>query len=289
MSVQAITWVLEQSDSRLAARHVLISIANHADREGKNSWPSVETIAFESHLSKREVQRSFKILTESGELEVETGAGPRGTNRYSLPKMSPRQVVTPDKSDTKKEEGGDIYVEKRDQMSPEPSLTVLKENRPKQEQKLFDTAPNWIPVGTWLAFVDMRRKIRKPMTEHAADLIMRRLAELKAEGYDPEEVLNQSIRNSWQDVFEIRRKSGDGSKTAAEKNHDTTARALSRVFSDVVGDVSPDLSPTDRGTGSGRVPGGPQRLLGCADRPGMQRGNQALRVHPEAGGDYPVH
>ena len=81
----------------------------------------------------------------------------------------------------------------------------------------------------------------------------------------------------------------NGPKTAAEKNHDTTARALSRVFSDVVGDVSPDLPPTDRGTGGNGVPGGPQRLLGCADRQGVQRGNQALRFHPEAGGDYPVH
>jgi len=92
-------------------------------------------------------------------------------------------------------------------------------------------------------------------------------------------------RRKWED--EIVR--SDGSKTAAEKNHDTTARALSRVFSDVVGDVSPNLPPTDRGTGSGGVPGGPQRLLGCADRPGMQRGDQALRVHPETSGDYPVH
>ena len=71
MSVQAMTWVLEFSESRLGARHVLISIANHADRTGRNSYPSVRTIARESRLSEREVQYAVPDLVKLGDLYVE--------------------------------------------------------------------------------------------------------------------------------------------------------------------------------------------------------------------------
>lgn len=87
MSVQALTWVLENSESRLGPRHVLISIANHADRLGKGAYPSIRTIAREARLSEREVQYAIPVLVKSKELSVEKGKGPGGTNVYSLPRM----------------------------------------------------------------------------------------------------------------------------------------------------------------------------------------------------------
>jgi Helix-turn-helix domain len=133
LSIQAMTWVFEFSESRLAARHVLLSIANHADREGKNAWPSIETIAREARLSPREVQRSIPELVTLGELVAAPNQGPHGTYGFSLPKMSPRQVVTP----TIEPSRGDIYAKKGDQLSPEPSLTV---------QEPSGSAPNFLNV-----------------------------------------------------------------------------------------------------------------------------------------------
>src|SRR5690348_2532602 len=87
MSVQAMGWVFENSESRLGPRHVLLSIANHADRYGRNAFPSVRTIAHEARLSPREVQYAIPILVDLGELLSQRGAGPGGANLYSLPKM----------------------------------------------------------------------------------------------------------------------------------------------------------------------------------------------------------
>jgi len=98
MSVQAMSWVLENSESRLGPRHVLISIANHAKADGTGAWPSIQTIAREARLSEREVQYSLKILESLGELAIGSGAGPKGCNLYSLPKMlmdTVRKVCTP--------------------------------------------------------------------------------------------------------------------------------------------------------------------------------------------------
>jgi hypothetical protein len=121
LSVQALSWVFEHSESRLAARHVLLSIANHAKTDGSGAWPSISTIAHESRLSSREVQRSLRELKQLGELEIRVGAGPRGTNLYRIVGVTschpltedPRQLVG---------EGATTTPFRGDQMSPEPSL-----------------------------------------------------------------------------------------------------------------------------------------------------------------------
>jgi len=83
MSWQAVTWVLEQSQATLGSRLVLLSIASHANREGHNSWPAVETICLETRLSRREVQYCLRQLEELGELKTRAKRG--RPNMYDLP------------------------------------------------------------------------------------------------------------------------------------------------------------------------------------------------------------
>lgn len=72
--------------------------------------------------------------------------------------------------------------------------------------------PPWIPPEAWAGFEEHRKKIRKPMTDKARALIVRELEKLKPD--DPVEVIEQSIRNGWQDVFALRQKSGVAKETA---------------------------------------------------------------------------
>ena len=121
LSVQALSWVFEYSESRLAARHVLLSIANHAKADGTDAWPSIPTIAHESRLSCREVYRCIDELIALGELRVAHGGGRHRTNLYSLKRMTSCQGFN----------GETVTSGPRnpDQLSPEPSLTVNKRNR----------------------------------------------------------------------------------------------------------------------------------------------------------------
>lgn len=66
------------------------------------------------------------------------------------------------------------------------------------------TIPDWIPADPWAGFVEMRKKIRKPLTDAAAKLIIGRLEAFRAAGQDVATILNNSIENSWQSVFEDR-------------------------------------------------------------------------------------
>lgn len=105
-------------------KYTLIAYADHADHEGKNIWPAVSTISRKTGLDERTIQRLTRDLEMIG-LLVEDGTGPRGTNRWSLPfsrggdKLSPRQIVTGDKSP---ESLGDIPsgdIPSGDKLTPE--------------------------------------------------------------------------------------------------------------------------------------------------------------------------
>lgn len=84
MSVQAMSWAFEKSKSKLAARLVLLSIANHADLYTLYAWPSMPRIALEANVSVRQAQRAIRELVSLGELEVEVGGGRGVASRYRI-------------------------------------------------------------------------------------------------------------------------------------------------------------------------------------------------------------
>lgn len=88
MSWQAVTWVLENSEATLGSRLVILAIASHANREGKNSFPSLDTLAREVLLSRREVIYAVQSLEELGELSVHRGIGRGNPNHYELPRVT---------------------------------------------------------------------------------------------------------------------------------------------------------------------------------------------------------
>lgn len=84
------------------------------------------------------------------------------------------------------------------------------ELKPKQKQNKGNGAKNPFALPAeldpelWQEFIEMRTRMKKPATDRAKWLIVGRLANLEKQGHDPRKVLQQSIRNSWQDVFPIR-------------------------------------------------------------------------------------
>lgn len=68
--------------------------------------------------------------------------------------------------------------------------------------------PDWIPIEAWQGFVEMRKKIRAPMTNRAQDLLVKTLDKLRASGQQPADVLNQSVENSWRGVFPLKAENG---------------------------------------------------------------------------------
>ena len=68
---------------------------------------------------------------------------------------------------------------------------------------LLTVLPSWIDVEAWDGFVEMRKQIKAPLTKRAANLTLRKLEDLRMEGYDPTEVLDQSTQRCWRGVFPV--------------------------------------------------------------------------------------
>lgn len=91
--------------------------------------------------------------------------------------------------------------------SPPPSTKQdQKKKQPSQATALAFEIPDWLDKEAWVAFLEMRKKIRSPPTHRACRLLIAELTKLSQSGYDPVAVLDQSIVNSWKDVYPIKNK-----------------------------------------------------------------------------------
>lgn len=72
----------------------------------------------------------------------------------------------------------------------------------------LQSVPDFIDQDLFNKYVEMREKIKKPMTGAAIKMAYRKLEKLQSEGHDPGEVLEQSIFNSWQGLFPVNQQRG---------------------------------------------------------------------------------
>ena len=64
--------------------------------------------------------------------------------------------------------------------------------------------PDWIEASTWKDFEEMRKAMRKPLTDAARKLAVKKLEHIYREhGHHPTEVLEQSILNGWQGLWPV--------------------------------------------------------------------------------------
>jgi hypothetical protein len=108
------SWVLQHSEETLGRRLVLLCLADRANDDGTDAWPSVETLARDARMSRRQVQRSLRDLETSGAI-TQSGTSRKGTHIYSVNMTPPRGDIHDAAGATFAPEGGDI-------LPPEPSL-----------------------------------------------------------------------------------------------------------------------------------------------------------------------
>ena len=75
-------------------------------------------------------------------------------------------------------------------------------NQIKKEAQPAVDLPDWLDKETWSALVDMRKRIKKPLTDHAQKLMLGKLERMKQAGHDIKAIMEKTIVNSWLDVYE---------------------------------------------------------------------------------------
>jgi hypothetical protein len=86
------------------------------------------------------------------------------------------------------------------------TVTHREEKRREEKKKEKDIGsafalPMWVDQQLWDDFIEMRKKIKKPATDRAKQLLVNELQKLVEQGYGQEEIIGNSIKNCWQDFY----------------------------------------------------------------------------------------
>ena len=94
-----------------------------------------------------------------------------------------------------------------------------KASRKRKEPKIYSDDPELNQAI--LSFIEYRKGMKKPMTDHAVDLLINKLNGMTQ--YIPEqiEILNQSIVNGWQGIFPLK----ENQKTIKQTNYHKQTKA----------------------------------------------------------------
>jgi hypothetical protein len=234
MSFQAMTWAVGQV---LPARDklVLLLLANYASSEDGSCYPSLDTLARQCGMARSTVKASLVSLAEGGLIEIHRrevdGVCMPNTYRLRLDAVPADRVVNQHPAGAVNSRPGRPIAGRGSadsrpggrptagrgvgrQPAPNQSYEPINRNRsenqiPARERACAEIAlPDWLHGETWRAYLEHRRQARKPMTEHAQRLAIRRLDELRSEGHDPRAVIEQSIMHGWQGLFPLRQDRG---------------------------------------------------------------------------------
>jgi len=100
---------------------------------------------------------------------------------------------------------------------------ITKNQEPKKvKPKASPSAlPDWLPMESWSGYLEMRKKIKKPPTERAIELLLAALDSMRGSGQDIAAVLDKSTMANWVDVYPIRddRRPQAGAPLATQSRH----------------------------------------------------------------------
>lgn len=153
MSIQAIAWVLDNSEAEGIDRLILLALANYVDDTG-HAWPSLETLADKTRLDRSTICRHLPNLEELGELEITRGGGRYRSNIYYLPRL-PGAEKQSQAATVKSERNSRRMVEKQSQNGREtvallrhkPLVTVSEPNARATKPSQAATVSAEPPIG----------------------------------------------------------------------------------------------------------------------------------------------
>lgn len=196
-------WVLHHAPVSGTDKVLLLGIANHADSEGGNAWPSVHTLAKYANVSERSVQQSLRKLEESGLIRVRRQAGglrdtrdDRRPNLYEVVMGQPALPVGVKRSSPRRRRDGVKSAAPRGEArfadgvkpaSPEPSREP-SENRPRNP--------------TWDAVVEVCGLEGRTLTRSERGRVAKAVSELAEIGATPDEIRSRAkaYRTKWPNI-----------------------------------------------------------------------------------------
>ena len=182
-------------------------------------------------------------LKEHGYLQIEKHKPISGSNRYTytynvyeVPRQDPnfQGIENQDLENQDLENQGveNWGLNKRRNLSNTERHNTNKRNTKTHNgvsERIAEYTDNEELRETLTAFIQYRKDIRKPMNENTVKLMLNKLNKLGQTDAERIEVLNQSMVNGWQGIFELKREV----KSQAEVNADKREALLRSVVTTI--------------------------------------------------------
>ena len=201
--------LLRNENLKANTKILLLVIMSYESKEGY-SYPSHSRLMKETGLSKSTLIKCLKELEDLGYIISEKAAG--NNNKYFIDssiKVSSSKNDSSTKNDTGSSTKNDTGV----------VLNLVHKNKQENKQKNNNSDLEVIVEAytdnkelreTIFDFIEMRKSIKKKLTERALKTILNKLDKLAVNDFEKIEMLENSIVNCWQGVFEIKKEAHKG-------------------------------------------------------------------------------
>lgn len=247
LSFDAIQWALAAPVEKSSAKFVLVAMAHCVNGKGEENmlcWPSTQHLADTTSQDRKTVLEGMRRLREAGFI-VDTGERRGNTGQVAVYRLNDPKNGTVSTAANSTKNG--TFVETVPETGPVPKtdsnstefpyeqsqislVTVPKTGHGTTKEQLrnkegtskravaFDAGlidlPDWLDRDVWQRWARDRKKRGKSITEEAARLQVKKLADHLAAGYSPESVIDNAIENGWQGLYEPKNKPRMTSKHA---------------------------------------------------------------------------
>lgn len=174
---------------------ILLALADWANDDGV-AWPSIAQLARKTGCGERTVQRTLREAEKTGLLVRHENPGKGCSYR-----INPRHAGTPAAEAPVPQDAQTPATLAPNTLLHISSQKTSSSSKRARAPKSTFCLPDSIPAKEWAEYEEMRRVIRKPMTDAVRQKAVDRLAVLAADGWPPGVVLNHSILNSYQGLF----------------------------------------------------------------------------------------
>ena len=188
---------------------LLLVLMTYENKEGF-AYPSQSRLIEETGLSKNTLLKCLNELEEKGYIKRVKEKGEN--NKYYINssikidtstsiKINTSEDITSIKNDTR----GSIKIDTLEVLNT--SNKKEKENKKSNIDKIIETyTKNDLLIEAIRDFIKMRSTIKKPLTDRALKGILNKLDTFATNDLDKVEILENSIMNCWQGVFELKNK-----------------------------------------------------------------------------------
>lgn len=197
MSVKVLSKVWEYYPNGGSSLLVILALADWSDDNGL-SFPSIAAVAKKTRLSDSQARRIVHHLINHGYVQVvgNKNGGAKGSSRrykINIQLLTASTNDTPSADARASTDARDDWHGCAETASAHASLTVIE---PSLTINKFEL-PDWIPIQAWNAYLEHRKKLKKPLTDYSMNLAVQKLQKIVDAGHKPTDVINETVLKGW--------------------------------------------------------------------------------------------